>query len=395
LYIELAAACAMVDEVHPDIPTPEHDSNNHTLGSIQQHNVVIVCLPAAGYGNINAASVMTNLVRTFTCIRVGLMVGIGGGAPNPRNDVRLGDIVVGTRVMLYELAKMVPGGQVQHTDVQRAPKKLLTTLLSKVRAEHEANPSRILTILEERFARMPDYHHPNLPDDLYQATYKHENMDALVCSDCDQTRIVARITRESLDPKIHYGGIASGDKVVKDGLAREDMARKFDAICFEMEAAGVMSIIPCLPIRDICDYSDSHKNKGWQKFAAAIAAAYARELLETLSLGSIHSDQSYELTRTQSVFSRSFDENDTTEQTLSVDKLARRRDLMASLQFEQIDSRRINIEPAYDKTCEWFLQSSSYLKWQDSEQLPAHHGFLWIRGKPGAGKSTMMKYLYN
>jgi ABC-type ATPase involved in cell division len=24
-----------------------------------------------------------------------------------------------------------------------------------------------------------------------------------------------------------------------------------------------------------------------------------------------------------------------------------------------------------------------------------HHGFLWIKGKAGAGKSTLMKYLYD
>jgi nucleoside phosphorylase len=49
-----------------------------------------------------------------------------------------------------------------------------------------------------------------------------------------------------------------------------------------MEAAGPMDIIPCLPIRGICDYSDSHKNKEWQRYAAATAAAYARELIEEI-----------------------------------------------------------------------------------------------------------------
>ena len=46
-----------------------------------------------------------------------------------------------------------------------------------------------------------------------------------------------------------------------------------------MEAAGLMDNFPCLVIRGICDYSDAHKNKKWQPYAAATAAAYAKELL--------------------------------------------------------------------------------------------------------------------
>lgn len=81
---------------------------------------------------------------------------------------------------------------------------------------------------------------------------------------------------------IHYGAIASGNQVMRSGTQRDNIARQLDAICFEMEAAGLMDILPCLPIQGICDYSDSHKNKAWQRYAAAAAAAYARELLAVL-----------------------------------------------------------------------------------------------------------------
>ena len=40
-----------------------------------------------------------------------------------------------------------------------------------------------------------------------------------------------------------------------------------------------MDNFPCLVIRGICNYSDTHKNKNWQPYAAATAAAYAKELL--------------------------------------------------------------------------------------------------------------------
>lgn len=53
-------------------------------------------------------------------------------------------------------------------------------------------------------------------------------------------------------------------------------------MCFEMEAAGLMNNFPCLVIRGICDYADSHKNKKWQIYAAATAAACAKEILSVI-----------------------------------------------------------------------------------------------------------------
>ena len=53
-------------------------------------------------------------------------------------------------------------------------------------------------------------------------------------------------------------------------------------MCFEMEAAGLMNDFPCLVVRGICDYTDSHKNKKWQPYAAATAAACAKEILSII-----------------------------------------------------------------------------------------------------------------
>jgi len=102
------------------------------------------------------------------------------------------------------------------------------------------------------------------------------------CNECDHSKLVRRHIRKTNDPLIHYGAIASGNKVMRSGTQRDRIAQHLDVICFEMEAAGLMDILPCLPIRGICDYSDSHKNKGWQRYAAATAASYAKELLTVL-----------------------------------------------------------------------------------------------------------------
>jgi nucleoside phosphorylase len=67
--------------------------------------------------------------------------------------------------------------------------------------------------------------------------------------------------------------------VVKDAATRDALKKDMHILCVEMEAAGLMNNFPCLVIRGICDYADSHKNKRWQPYAAAVAAAYMKELL--------------------------------------------------------------------------------------------------------------------
>jgi nucleoside phosphorylase len=98
------------------------------------------------------------------------------------------------------------------------------------------------------------------------------------CAFCDRTKIVKRKPR---DMRIHYGLIASGNQVIKDAALRDKINKSLggDVLCFEMEAAGLMNDFPCIVIRGICDYADSHKNKDWQEHAAAVAAAFAKEFL--------------------------------------------------------------------------------------------------------------------
>ena len=62
-------------------------------------------------------------------------------------------------------------------------------------------------------------------------------------------------------PIIHYGLIASGDIVMKSGDDRDAIVIKENVIAFEMEGAGVWGILPCVVIKGVCDYADSHKNK--------------------------------------------------------------------------------------------------------------------------------------
>ncbi|KAK1987180.1 hypothetical protein LZ30DRAFT_756823 [Colletotrichum cereale] len=370
LHIEMAAAWAMLDEEHQPPVAFTNDSNTYSLGSVRGHNVVIACLTNAQYGTNNAANVLTNLTRTFPSVSLGLMVGIGGGVPSMA-DVRLGDVVVGTRVMQYDLGKIVEDGQIRRTAVPKTPHQTFGSAVSALRCEHELRPSLIPDILEEKLGNHPSYCRPALPDQLFAATYEHE-ASAPDCSRCDQSKLVLQRRRLSEDPCIHYGVIASGNQVMRSGTVRDNVAHQLDARCFEMDAARLMNIPPCLPIQGICDYSDSHKNKEWQRYAAATAAAYATELLGLLPSvhGHIRPFHRSHLFRSSQW---SEPQSDATDQNRGSDHDSsnnRRQHLLDGLRFDKIDSRKVGIKAAYAKTCQWFLS------------------------KPGAGKSTIMKFIY-
>jgi nucleoside phosphorylase len=82
--------------------------------------------------------------------------------------------------------------------------------------------------------------------------------------------------------RVHYGLIASGNQVIKDASFRDQLSKNMNkkVFCVEMEAAELMDNFLCIIIRGIYDYADSHKNKAWQEHAAAVAAAFAKKLLD-------------------------------------------------------------------------------------------------------------------
>jgi nucleoside phosphorylase len=82
---------------------------------------------------------------------------------------------------------------------------------------------------------------------------------------------------------VNYGTIGSGNQDIRDGQRRDQLSADLRGVlCFEMEAAGLMNGFPCLVIRGICNYADSHKNTIWKAYAGVTAAAFARELLDVL-----------------------------------------------------------------------------------------------------------------
>lgn len=299
---EMAAAKCMLEEDHADVEEQDiSDHNNYLLGRIHHHNIVIASLPAGVYGTTPAATVAKDMLRTFPSVRFGLMVGVGGAAPSSIHDIRLGDVVVSEPrgasggVIQFDRGKTNQEGEFERTGSLNSPPMILLTALGRLKAEHEYSDNKISLYLNEVYEKYSTmkkkYAFPGEShDQLYQANYKHSGTNA-TCEMCDPRAQVQRESRTDTNPQIHYGIIGSSSQVIKDGMTRDRLCEELDVLCFEMEAAGLMLDFPCLVIRGICDYSDSHKNKNWQRYAAVTAAGFAKELLSVISADRVQQEK--------------------------------------------------------------------------------------------------------
>jgi hypothetical protein len=195
-------------------------------------------------------------------------------------------------------------------------------MLAKLRGVHEQERventiSQNLKTLQDRPAfKMACY--PGIgKDELYQSTYQHKHQKPAECKGCsvseeggairvcEKARKLTcqqlRCQKEFLvprrrlqeasakgcvpNPKIHIGPIGSGDTVMKSGQHRDEISAQHNLIAFEMEASGVWDTLPCLVIKGVCDYADSHKNKDWQHYAAVTAAICMKAVLEEWVVG--------------------------------------------------------------------------------------------------------------
>lgn len=298
LPIEGVAAIAMLDEEYEeyqDLPDDSDSTAVFTLGRIKNHKIVIACLPAGLYGTNEASLVAQEMSSNFPSIRVGFLIGIGGGVPSKRHDIRLGDVVVSQPngghggVIQYDFGKAEVDG-FHRTGYLARPPRLLLRVLSKVQMNHrhlDQNRQTYPYHMKRFWDRddMPEY---RIPQDQQDILYRQRCIPHIKwnreCANCNQ--IVNRPDRpkDCRSVQIHYGNIASGNQVIKDGKRRDKIVKDLDTqiLCFEMEAAGLLNHWPCLVVRGISDYCDAHKNDAWQEYAAGNAAAFTRELLLSL-----------------------------------------------------------------------------------------------------------------
>ncbi|KAI1387859.1 nucleoside phosphorylase domain-containing protein [Hypoxylon trugodes] len=278
---EIAAAKLLLDDEHERIAVARGDDNGYILGEISGHNIVLAFPPSK--------------------------VGVGGGVPkppnwtNPRLDIRLGDVVVGkpegshSGVCQFDMGKRVGLNQLDIKYHLNRPPNFLLTSVETLRLDQAFNGGEMRRYIEDAIEKAKDLErleNPEFPgrnkDQLFQSTYSDECQNDLPAYQLGQTKTptapltVERKDRKNNHPSVHYGLIGSGNQVIRSASFRDMLRDTHNILCFEMESAGLMNNFPCLVIRGICDYSDSHKTKVWQPYAAITAAAYAKDLLRVI-----------------------------------------------------------------------------------------------------------------
>ncbi|KAF4969898.1 hypothetical protein FSARC_2955 [Fusarium sarcochroum] len=300
LPLERQAAMALLDEEHSapeDIEQQLDQAEDYAWGRVGKHNIVIASLSGGLYGPQAAPETVGNLIRLLPHIQIGLVVGVGGGIarPDEGQDIRLGDVIVsqpdGTSKGLVQcdLNKMGSKSTYEQMTTPKDPPLVLLQAVSKLREKHDQTPSKIPDLLRGMMRGDPrgssaqcSFVHPGSASDrLFKSQHDHIG-HAGNCDHCHPSLEVSRGQRRSMNPTIHYGLIASVNKVIKDAAVRDVILEDtgYRCLCVEMEAAGIMSQLPCLVVRGVSDYADSHKNDLWQPYAAATAAAFVVELLE-------------------------------------------------------------------------------------------------------------------
>ncbi|CAI7636528.1 unnamed protein product [Penicillium bialowiezense] len=409
LPIEAAAAKEMLDENFGTLDAQDPaDTNAYTLGRIGKHHVVIACLPGGQYGTTPATTVANHMIRTFSkSLRIGLMVGVGGAIPSVTHDIRLGDIVIScpdgisSGVLQYDMGKIGADGEFQRTGSLNSPPRSLLTALNLMRAaEFTDDPLYTGYILQstERTARTrKTFLRPGANQDrLFKVEYNHPE-NSHDCDTCPTEWEERRSERQDITPQPHYGIIASGNAVIKDARTREQLRLKTGALCFEMEAAGLMMDFPCIVIRGICDYADTHKNKQWQGYAALAAASYAKELLSYMPAGLVLQEQLAihmygELKEEVGRISLRLD------QAKDQREKHRHEEMTRNLRDQQQRCHQVfkignyteqkDINPMRaEGTCNWVFSSSEYLQWKNSNR----NDLLWVSADPGCGKSVLAR----
>jgi nucleoside phosphorylase len=301
------------------------DTNTYTTGRIGKYDVVMVLLP--NMGKAAAAGAASSFRSSYSSLKLAFLVGICGGVPNIGGDeALLGDVVISKSVIQHDFGRQYPDRFVPKDTLEDSPGRpnkdirsliaSLETELGRERVQHKAaGYLKDLQSTAVRKRRRRNYGYPGPANDqLFSAKYRHMHRDPQTCRVCGgETEGVCEIAakencvelgcevnqlvprkrlvvdpsseaQEAYFPEIFIGRIASGDTVLKSGEHRDRVAAQNDVIAFEMEGAGAWDEVPCVIIKGICDYADSHKNKAWQPFAAATAAAVMKAVLERYTL---------------------------------------------------------------------------------------------------------------
>ncbi|EHK43571.1 hypothetical protein TRIATDRAFT_266978 [Trichoderma atroviride IMI 206040] len=277
------------------------DTNHYTTGRMGNYSVVLALLPQMG--KAGAASAAASMRSSYTGVRLALLTGVCGSVPHvgQHEEIFLGDVIISKTVFQYDFGWQLSDGLVTTFETDRGLDRL------------EKRTENFLKQLQGNAAqrrRQAKYDYPGTAEDkLFEPTHRHKHHKSPSCicrhcvkdSDpvcdkglsspcidlgCDDERHLTRkrlqdSSGDTPQPAVHVGAVASGDKVMKSAAERDKLSREAGVIAFETEGAGIWDEVPCIVVKGVCDYADSHKHPRWQNYAAAAAAAASRAILES------------------------------------------------------------------------------------------------------------------
>ncbi|RYC79958.1 hypothetical protein BFJ63_vAg17156 [Fusarium oxysporum f. sp. narcissi] len=278
------------DDEDPPFDKEPGDPNAYSTGVIGRHNVVLSYMP--GMGMANAAAVASNCGKSFPGIKLALVVGVCGVVPFKLNkdEIVLGDVIISDGIVQYDFGRQLPDRFTRKDtllDSLGRPNQEIRGVLAKLRSlRHRRQLSAKIAEYLDVLRQEPDLRaeYPGVAADrLFEASYRHtedqKSCEQLGCNGELVLRSRLKTAGVRPTPAVHFGLMASGNSVMKSGKDRDQIAAQEGVIAFEMEGAGVWDSFPCIVIKGACDYADSHKNKDWQRYAAAAAAACAKAFL--------------------------------------------------------------------------------------------------------------------
>lgn len=274
----VAMANVMADTVEKRY---DGDPNDYRIGHLDSavpgrpHRVVLTVMP--NDNTRNAATVCTDMLRTFPRIRCVTLTGVAGGVPapdRPDRHVRLGDVVVAVDgIVDYGHVRQVPGIPEQRRPAAE-PSADLVRAVRRIQEKVYQEPlewPRLLTPARDQpmavFARPPAS-----ADRLTRGGVPVDHPPAAESGHLDGV------------PRVHYGRIGTGDTLLLDERQRDELAERHRVLAFEMEAAGVIASaasrgIGWFMVRGIVDYCCEPRDERWYPYSSLAAAGFLRAVL--------------------------------------------------------------------------------------------------------------------
>lgn len=255
----------------------------YVLGEVPAKNGyshLIALALLADMGNNSAAIRAKSLLEHFPTVDSIIMVGIAGGIPNPvkvEDHVRLGDIVVSNRsgVIQYDYVKR-SFKEITHRHPPRPPGSILLESVQHLEVNELKKQFPWLNYINQVCEKLSISRPPDETDILVDSRNPMKKIEHPL----DHNRITGQ-------PRVFKGPIASANILLKDPVKRDQLRDKFGVKAVEMEGSGIADAswyteTGYLVVRGICDYCDSKKGDDWQMYAAIVAAAYTRALIEAI-----------------------------------------------------------------------------------------------------------------